>query len=861
MADSRQRTTWGTRLRFLIRIAGLTGIFAAVIGAGLCASAVPDRHQWTLDNWFAATDSGFGPAAKIGAWALAGGFAAVVLWLLVELLGMLSGLGRRTAVGTSATVGTIAAVALLVFVNAYSFTHHARYDLTRNQQFTLPADLAERLRSLRAESPTTIVVLQKHNIFGTLSTDRDSFTKAAEEKVAEKVKDLVDLFRELGPRFNVVVLDSEAFGYDRQLAELTKDAPELKAAIETVPENSIFFHANKRVQRLAFNEFLQLDKTASKEREGGRSNLVLVPQGIENFARRVLTVQERRPKVAVCVVHELLTTEFAEGRGKSYTLAGMRKSLTEAGYDVIDVVLKKNWASAGSLDDLKPAADTRAESKLERLEGELATSESELTAARAEAALFEEVMKRVVEVKGKPWEERNALYRKLVRGGEVTEDVEAQFVASIARRAERAKQSFEEAQKDRRTADERLKEAMKDERPLQDRRMNDVKAKLTSVLADVDMLVIPRFTVEDATEGQDVGPNLHSLSKDQIEVIKGFMAKGKPVLACLGPITPSLPRRGAETAEEFEKRLQTALADSTDGFEQLITQRGIELGRDLILFDGEARSFAARRAGQQFGGGVSTDIPPLALVETPAGVSLEPNPIAAAARLTARSVDQKLELRMRALRPVYIANGWQSRLPFAAEFAFTSSDSWNEIRPFIQFRTLPDGSVAATDLPRYEPTPLDDPKKGTHEEERRGPFPVGLAIESKIPAAWVDEEYGREQAVAALLTPFDSVLAAGLTVAANKLDRPMQRLVVFGSGNIFSGAKLEPAQEKLLVHSANWLTGREDRLPHSDIPAWSFPRVEMTERQVVQWRLATVVGLPLLAVYVGLMVTMLRRLR
>jgi hypothetical protein len=106
--------------------------------------------------------------------------------------------------------------------------------------------------------------------------------------VTEKVLDLVDQFREFGPQFNVVVLDTEAFGYERELAALTKGAPELKSAIESAQENSIFFHANKRVQRLSFNEFMQLDKTASRESDGGRGNLVLIPQGIDRFARRAL---------------------------------------------------------------------------------------------------------------------------------------------------------------------------------------------------------------------------------------------------------------------------------------------------------------------------------------------------------------------------------------------------------------------------------------------------------------------------------------------------------------------------------------------------------------------------------------------
>ena len=100
-----------------------------------------------------------------------------------------------------------------------------------------------------------------------------------------------------------------------------------------------------------------------------------------------------------------------------------------------------------------------------------------------------------------------------------------------------------------------------------------------------------------------------------------------------------------------------------------------------------------------------------------------------------------------------------------------------------------------------------------------------------------------------------------LTAAAEKLNRPTQRLIVFGSGNLFAGSKLEPAQEKLLLHSVNWLTDRADRLPQAELPPWSFPRVQMSERDAKLWRLGIAVGLPLLAVYVGLTVMMVRRLR
>ena len=121
-----------------------------------------------------------------------------------------------------------------------------------------------------------------------------------------------------------------------------------------------------------------------------------------------------------------------------------------------------------------------------------------------------------------------------------------------------------------------MREAMSDERPLEDRRITDIKEKFGRVLADVDLLIVPRFTVEDATEGSDVPPALHGLSKEQVEVVRDFMARGKPVLACLGPITPSLTSRPGETPEEFGGRIRTALAEATDGLENLIAERGIE---------------------------------------------------------------------------------------------------------------------------------------------------------------------------------------------------------------------------------------------------------------------------------------------
>src|SRR5438105_6836899 len=277
MADVRQRTTLGNLFRFLVRVLGLTGLVAAAGGAVLLSTAPTDLPGWAAPashspaewataagNW--AADAGrwlwdtaqAGPDrfTQVAAAVLLGGLAAVALWLLVELLGALFLVtGRRTAVGVNTYLQVALAAALLVVVNAYSFAHYKRCDLTRDRQFTLPESATERLRTFSPSRPTDIVVLQLHKTAGALAEKPDALDFAAERKVVEKVRDLVDQLRELGPRFKVTVLDVEEEGYEDRLAALTRDAPELRAAIDSAPENSIFFHAAGRVQRMSFGEF------------------------------------------------------------------------------------------------------------------------------------------------------------------------------------------------------------------------------------------------------------------------------------------------------------------------------------------------------------------------------------------------------------------------------------------------------------------------------------------------------------------------------------------------------------------------------------------------------------------------------
>ena len=152
---------------------------------------------------------------------------------------------------------------------------------------------------------------------------------------------------------------------------------------------------------MSFNELYQLDKVQSREDNAGRGNLVLLGQGddgrgVRPFVHKILNLEQRRPRVGVLSIHRLLTTEGTE---PSLTQAGLRKTLTANGFDVVDVVVKKGWDRRGPLE---PAADTFEESKLERLESELEELEDDVKGLEAELKLLTE---KVVEVTPKPGED------------------------------------------------------------------------------------------------------------------------------------------------------------------------------------------------------------------------------------------------------------------------------------------------------------------------------------------------------------------------------------------------------------------------------------------------------------------------
>jgi hypothetical protein len=848
MADVRQRKTLGTRFRFLVRALGLLGVLAIAVGAVLVASAYPSQNQWTIETLRSATEGTDGEYAKCAAIVMLAGLGAVAMLLVVELLtALFLAASRRTAAGTTATISTLAAIALLIFVNAYSYTHYERRDLTRDRQFTLPGPVADELRKLRPDEPTTIVVLQKHRTFGLASDLRDSYASESEAKVAEKVQDLVDQFREFGPRFNVVILDTEKFGYESQVNDLTQDAPELKAAIDAAPENSILFHANKRVQRLGFNEFLQLDRTASREANDGRGNLVLLLQGVESFARRILAVQERRPKVAICVIHGALGTEGIP----QFTNAGLKKTLTDHGFEVMDIVLKK-WGGGSP----SPAAYTKQESKIEDIEGDLELAGLKVRITREElddiatikdalnksASRAFEVRVRLYQqiseaAKNRSWLEVIDVYRSL--SGRFDETVEKGFRKELLAKLDTQKlvidKQIAELEKERQAVEDKLTAAFKDESSIQDRRVSDVKSKFARLLADVDLLILPRYTTPDITSMGGVPSELHALDKDQVAAIRDYMKTGRPVLALFGTISEA----------------DGPSPEAQDGVEKLISERGIELGRETVMYNFETKQLESQGISRQFSGG-DEEIPPLQLRDLVAGhkPDTKPNPIGEALRLSGRSLEQPFDLRLKALRPVYISEAWQDKLPYAAQFVLSGSDSWNEEKPYARG----DRAGRITYVPKYEPTKEGDPKKGTKSEERRGPFPVAVAIESPLPTAWFDEDASRQETAAA-------VLPAAVLTREPKTAIPTGRLVVLGHGGVFQGTELKPSQEKLLLHSANWLLNRADRLPTEPEQAWSYPRVQLSDRDIILWRWGAGLLLPLGVVVFGLFAVMLRKMR
>ncbi|MBM4069160.1 MAG: hypothetical protein FJ271_09480 [Planctomycetes bacterium] len=748
----------------------------------------------------------------------------------------------RGRMGSTAFLQVLLALVLLIGVNVFSFHHNRRFDWTRDSDFSeLRRNPAFRNDLARLIGETRIVVFKGGRPFGQLAEKQDNYAAAASRKIIAKVRDNVEQFQDLGPRFRVDVLDITDDDYQAKLKNLKEEAPQLAKAIDTAPEDSIFFYADGRVQRLAFHDIYQLDRKESQEAEDGRGNLVLRYQGVEPFARKVLNIEEKRPRIGVGVVHEVLGLEYADDFNKELGMAGVKKALHSRGFDTRDIILKK-WGEGGPPE---PAVLTYGESRFERLENEISELDDTIK-ARKEAieeleeekkfwtsGTEEEANKRVNKRKVVIDEDDRYFIEDRLRveafekktGRKVptvpiTSEIRKQYVKmSIETPLALHQLNLQRAQEERNLL-AKEQSGLNIEDISEQRRITDLRAKLNRMLADCDMLIVPRATLFNVARKERIPNAVYKLEDAQIDAIRDFMRAGKPVLFCLGPSNDVLGE-------------VNPLEAGSDRLESLLTDLGFRLPKQTVLFNVETKSFGERRGALLILGSTRVEVPPVEFDWKPGGRpgviddAAKGNPIRTSIGLAARSVGkgQGLELRLRHPRPVYLADA-AGKSKDDAVFLMTNPDAWNESQPFpTRERT-----------PRYEPPKKDDPDAGTLRARRQGQFPIGVAAEVNIPASWSDSK---------------------------DKDRPSakkDRVAVIGHGSVFSGPTLNPVQEKLLLDVTNWLLGRDDLLARGE-RTWSFPRVQMSEQAISLWQWLAGLGLPLVFVLLGCVVLLVRRIR
>jgi hypothetical protein len=264
------------------------------------------------------------------------------------------------------------------------------------------------------------------------------------------------------------------------------------------------------------------------------------------------------------------------------------------------------------------------------------------------------------------------------------------------------------------------------------------------------------------------------------------------------------------------------------------------------------------------------DVPPL-LIFKPAKLShKEENPVATAFETTALAAPGgKLEVKKSGFRPIYARGPIEASLPYVGDILQLGKDSWNETK------LIGDEDY----VPQYDPPKLKgtDPTRGTLDEERKGPFTVGVAVEGKVPIDWLDARPGAAAAGAAVLACTTPGLPLGVAFAAavnpsaytsvipanQRPVDPTVRLAAFGHGGLFTGNTLDPATEKLLLLTANWQLKRDDRLPKpaGETKTWQFPRVALTPRDATLWWYGASFLPPVFCGVFGILVLMMRKVR
>jgi len=808
---------------FAARLAGVAGFLLAAAGLVL----------WIISVARAAEETG-GAVFSTGLgifFVVVGGLLAIGA-ILLELPAVTRTLkSRQGAFGSNVALQVVLATLLLIGVNAFSFFHYERFDWTRDQNFSeIREKFGDQLARLRGE--TSIVVFLRHTSFGQAASRQDNYDSAAERKIVAKIKDIVEQFREFGPRFRVQVLDIQEQGYEDQLKAIAKKTPALAEAIEKAPENSVFFYSHVggdagRVQRLSFHDIYQLDRVASRAAQEKRGNLVLTYQGVEPFARKVLNIEEKKPHIAVAVVHEYLGLKGPEMFG----MPGAEKMLASRGFTMQDIVLKSKWGE-GAMPE--PSVLTHDEHRYEKLEDSLnAVNEvikirdEELGEIKKEQETWsktklDDLKKQYVFIvdffgRGQPVERKVAEDLKKagrpVRIFEINDKLRANYLQILESSLNVYEMQLKEEKQERQELLTEQK-GLNVENLTEQRRISDLKAKFDRLLSKADLLILPRLTLLNAAQREYIPNELHLLDEAQEAAIKDFMKSGKPVLFCLGPSN--------EASERFNP-----LQMKGNRIEEMLEEIGVKLPKQTVLFNVETKSFAQRRPGILILG-THVDPPPVKFDWEPGPLAakeeLAPNPLRTSMKITTRSIaeDEPLALRLRNPRPVYFEAPDGEKPTAEAVFMVSDDAAWNESQPF----------AAEDQAPKYDPAKVDDDKRGTLEEERRGPFPLAVAVETKLPRSWYKP--GEE--------------------------RKDERLAVIGHGGVFMGETLTPVKEKLLLDTVNWLLGRDELLAQDKNP-WKYPRVELTPLQFDLWMWAAGCLLPATFFMIGCTVMMVRHTR
>jgi hypothetical protein len=804
-------------------------VFLRIFAAGSVVLTLSGLAIWAL-------------GMDVGKWLALLGACAFAILLIADLPVLSEYLSqRRGAAGAGGLLQIALAFVLVLGLNAFSFNHYRRFDWTWDRAYTLSPDLRQQLAQLRSDSTsgdaavTDIVVYQRGVSFGLRGEHMpDNYDAAASKKIIEKVNDLAEMFQDLGPRFRVRVIDYKERTFKKRMKDLKEENKQLYDALQSAPEDSIFFHAGGKIQRLAFHDVYQIDKQASEE----QNNLVLNFQGVGPFARRILNIEEKKPRVAAAVVHPVLT--LANPEHPMLTMHGAKKVLDSYGYDTRDILLRK--MEDGDLSE-DAAALSYDEQRFEQIEEELPLIE---TSIKENEERFKELNAGQKRWKNETLAELNKtyVYVMLPNGQQGViprteldklESRKIQFKSIPVDEEDRTiKLRFYERElevgqalldQDRKTRDALVKERanLNVDELAEKRRISDVEAKMKRMTADVDLLIVPRFTFLNIPRRQIIDNRVHKLDETQIRAIKAFMKQGKPVLFMLGPTNQQ-----GEPGERPEPE--------PDPLERMLADLGVYLPRQTILYNVETKEFNERKVGVLFSDR-EVETPPVLLQWEPGSGQVvkskkdfEKNPIRESLWVTSRAAgkDRSMELRIRHPRPVYaLVNSPEKDgakiIDESAVFLMSSPESWNEEHPFISKKGVP----------RYSPSSeAADPKRGTLEEERRGPIPIAVAMERSV-EPWFPGEKGL----------------------------PKARFAVIGHGGVFVGPTLPPMNEKLLLDTTNWLLGRDDLLAHVDPQPWKYPRAELSAAGATAWKGFGAVILPAFFLFLGASVLMLRYVR